>query len=151
MFYIIYLLLLLFIYSEAGDPGWFLERSDPQEGSLHLSAVGGFEEAAGAVGGAAWGQESWTGRDQSKWLHLFLVWPCRGVYPGRRYCNRDSTSPGSGRHSLCQREVESRTGFEDVVGRHGRGNRFSHNGFRLREFTRVQSLRIAGTWYQRLV
>ena len=37
---------------EAGDPGWFLERSDLQGGSLHLSAVGGAEEAAGAVGGA---------------------------------------------------------------------------------------------------
>ena len=38
--------------SEAGDPGWFLERSDPQGGSLHLSAVGGVEEAVGVVGGA---------------------------------------------------------------------------------------------------
>ena len=43
----------------------------------------------------------------------------------------------------------SRTGFEDVVGPHGRGDRSSDNGSRLLDFARGHSLRIAGTWYQR--
>ena len=37
------------------------------------------------------------------------------------------------------------TGFEDVVGPHGRGDRSSDNGSRLLDFARGHSLRIAGT------
>ena len=121
------------VKSEAGDPGWFLEQSNSQGRSLHLSA----ELKRLRVQLAALSE---VGRLEIRVDGYTYFWsgPAEGNTQGVVIAVANELIPSGFNAQL----ESSRTDFEDVVNPHGWGNRSSINGSRLRQFARQGSLLI---------